>query len=732
MTTKALWLAIGLGAFLIGAPAQAGTDPTNKCVDSKAKAAGKKAQSLLKAIGKNLSKNPDTKLAANISKAQSKLTKGFTKAESKGSCFTTGDAATIEAKIDAFVDEVVVAQNCGDNALQGIEECDGTADAACPGACLSDCTCDVCGNDTALPPEECDGTDDSACPGACLGDCTCDFCGNDIAAGTEECDGTDSSPCQGICQPNCICPEPKCGNGVLEAGEDCDTICLQGACGAGEICGVDCTCVTPSACSCGSPDPTALEYRIFGGSGTCGSVKDAFDTELKPLACGNGYVGGGQLGAAPPATPVPLGGTSVYNVECCYGNTLALGPSTVGETGDIETCTSEDCLVGAPVPVIVSPIVLSVCTIDTLFQDGYGSADCSTGEASLELPIFAPVFLTGDTLQARCDGGTSSGAKCEPSRCSVTITQRCNVDSDCPASQTCVPSSTCVNTASPIACTDDSDCPGGSCGCPGGGASCLLDNVDIQPCPICNPTTLTCAGGPNNGQACTPGTPLSGPGIDARYPTSQDCPPSLTLNVSNSLNPYSLTTTNQMAEASDGQFCKFCRDRFGDASLCFEGHPDPGQANGCPDSALLDCKPASGSQCAGGTNAGASCSDNSDCDSNVCDPRNSECFTAVPCNSDADCFPPYESCEQRNAGAADEPTAVKIEETSSSPAGDLTDRAEHSALLSSVYCLPPTLVDLTDGNADFPGPGAVAQPATLKLVPSPSGAFVDALEASLN
>lgn len=64
---------------------------------------------------------------------------------------------------------------CGDNAATGNEECDGTDDTACPGACLGDCSCPapVCGDNAATGAEQCDGSDDAACPGACLGDCSC-------------------------------------------------------------------------------------------------------------------------------------------------------------------------------------------------------------------------------------------------------------------------------------------------------------------------------------------------------------------------------------------------------------------------------------------------------------------------------------------------------------------------------------------------------------------------------
>ena len=68
---------------------------------------------------------------------------------------------------------------CGDNILNPAEECDGTADAACPGLCLppggpNQCMCPICGDDEVNGAgERCDGTDASACPGLCRGDCSC-------------------------------------------------------------------------------------------------------------------------------------------------------------------------------------------------------------------------------------------------------------------------------------------------------------------------------------------------------------------------------------------------------------------------------------------------------------------------------------------------------------------------------------------------------------------------------
>src|SRR5262249_28554182 len=41
-------------------------------------------------------------------------------------------------------------QICGDDMLEGTEQCDGLAMGTCPGACRADCTC-VCSNEVADP-----------------------------------------------------------------------------------------------------------------------------------------------------------------------------------------------------------------------------------------------------------------------------------------------------------------------------------------------------------------------------------------------------------------------------------------------------------------------------------------------------------------------------------------------------------------------------------------------------
>jgi len=106
---KMLLTAIALIAFVAASPVSAGLEEEAKCKEAKAKAAGKEAFDLMKAFGKNLKKPNEAKLAGAISKARSKITKGFSKSEDKGECATGGDVEAIEVQVEALVAEVIGA-----------------------------------------------------------------------------------------------------------------------------------------------------------------------------------------------------------------------------------------------------------------------------------------------------------------------------------------------------------------------------------------------------------------------------------------------------------------------------------------------------------------------------------------------------------------------------------------------------------------------------------------------
>ena len=161
-----LVVTLAVGVFMIaGSPAHAGGDPAAACKATKAKGTGKKASALLKAFGKNLKKTDDPKLAQAISKAGSKFTKAFTKAEANGQCLTSGDSGAIGARMDVFVADV----------LADLSAVTSTTSTTATPTTTTTLLAPTCGDNTANhPSEECDGTDNDECLGArCLPDCTC-------------------------------------------------------------------------------------------------------------------------------------------------------------------------------------------------------------------------------------------------------------------------------------------------------------------------------------------------------------------------------------------------------------------------------------------------------------------------------------------------------------------------------------------------------------------------------
>jgi pimeloyl-ACP methyl ester carboxylesterase len=103
----ALMTVVALGLVLASPSAHAGADPEAVCAEKKAKATGKKANDFLKAYGKDAKKPDGSKLAAGLSKAESKFQKAFGKAEEGGACAVPGDATNIELTVDDFVRDVL-------------------------------------------------------------------------------------------------------------------------------------------------------------------------------------------------------------------------------------------------------------------------------------------------------------------------------------------------------------------------------------------------------------------------------------------------------------------------------------------------------------------------------------------------------------------------------------------------------------------------------------------------
>ncbi len=173
---------------------------------------------------------------------------------------------------------------CGDDVINGSEICDGAQTGTCLGGCEIDCTCSpVCGDGVVNGTESCDGSADSSCPGECQSDCSCPLCGDNVREGNEQCDGTDDGQCTaGACQTDCSCS--VCGNDTIEQGEvcdgtadaacpgQCDNMCGCPVCGDG---------VTAGDEQCDGADDAACP-------GACQTAGGA--NECRCAACGDGVV----------------------------------------------------------------------------------------------------------------------------------------------------------------------------------------------------------------------------------------------------------------------------------------------------------------------------------------------------------------------------------------------------------------------------------------------------------
>lgn len=343
-------------------------------------------------------------------------------------------------------------------------------------------------------------------------------CQDGVRGGNEECDdgnAVDTDACRNDCSA------AACGDNVVRTGtEQCDPP-GQGTCPGGQICNDSCQCVAASACTCGSPAPTLMQFTtgIPNRSIATGSVSPArcvqceipsecpttCTTDLDcmgkgtcagPLTAGGLYFGAGLVSVPLPAK-VPDTGTSLIKTGCS-GNTLFLSATTAAENSNLKCTSKNECFFGPPLPIPNNTPTgrpTSTCIVNVVAKNAAGRADCSTGETTeLNLPLTSYVYLGGDL-----DGDPDNGA---------------------------------------------------------------------QPCPICDPNTLKCKFGERDGMDCTPGSTA----FDDAYPTSQDCPLPLARRIGQLPIAFKLTTgTQSLTSFATGAqprvFCGFCSDTSGGAPV---------------------------------------------------------------------------------------------------------------------------------------------------------------------
>ena len=558
---------------------------------------------------------------------------------------------------------------CGNDALDAGEACDGTADAACPGACQLDCQCPGCGNGVTDPGEQCDGNDDAACPGACQGNCQCTpgTCGNGTKEFGEACDGGDDAACPGQCQPGCTCGA-VCGNNVVEGSEQCDGAGST-ACPA-EACQGDCTCGP----FCGNNQIDPGEACDGNGTGSCVGTCTS-DCQCAAF-CGNDVREGSELCDGTDDDPCP------------------------GQCSAACTCPSS---------ATITFTVAAGADLDT----GW------TGTAH-DLAVQRGSKISGEL--SNCDG--VSDPVCDffgnvGSACAADPTQPCLTDSQCsaggcqintfgpplPLSAGGVPA--CIVNRFQRDVVGTYDLTTGAAELNTHLSSLVYLGISVnRPCPICDCGQATCQIGDagtcsdNSGGACHV------QGVGPLGPTSTECIPSPSSNVSGggldvAFEPITTGTvtfpTNQPCDGS-GHTNEQC--------WC-DGQP---QTNSCAKA------------CDGGGNGDQPCSSDADCPgapAGACKPLcrqiageasgEGECIAGPPTQTCANA--PQIGCQTNsNCPGSTGPCLAKNQRCFMDPIVKIGTPNTTQNVSVAAFCIPATSASAINQTAGLPGPGAISSP----------------------
>src|SRR5262249_28140816 len=238
-----------------------GTDDAKRCASAKLRAAGMKTASKTKCYAKAATTGTLDPLC--LSAAEARFGQKWGATEAKGGCATSGDQATIEGTVDAFVNV------CGDGIIAPGETCDPPGQQ---GACPAGQTCNV----------------------TCTGCQT--VCGDGIIGSGETCDppGSQSAcPTGESCNVTCTGCQTACGDGIIGSGETCAPAGQQSTCGTGTVCNSTCSGCGPN---CGDPcqtgpamDPACgpcVAAVCSSDSGCCNVTWDSTCVFLAQFVCG--------------------------------------------------------------------------------------------------------------------------------------------------------------------------------------------------------------------------------------------------------------------------------------------------------------------------------------------------------------------------------------------------------------------------------------------------------------
>lgn len=267
--------------------------------------------------------------------------------------------APVDASPDAFVAPDAWPR-CSDGRVEGGEECDDGNRRADDG-CSPTCTLE-CGDGRVSGEELCDTAIASGASGACPTSCDDGMiCTTDTLLGSgcsAECASTDitlPADDDGCCPPGASsltdrdCPI-VCGNGLLEAGERCDTTIATGEAGAcPTACDDGAVCTTDALMEAGTCTARCIASEIVApsdGDGCCPSgATVATDMDCSPL-CGDGVLStsDGEVcdtaiaAGAPGACPTSCDDSMICTADALVG----AGTCTASCTNTVRPPTNAD------------------------------------------------------------------------------------------------------------------------------------------------------------------------------------------------------------------------------------------------------------------------------------------------------------------------------------------------------------------------------------------------------
>jgi hypothetical protein len=470
MNHKLRLAAVTLGACAFVVATAGASLATNKCAGSKVKATGKKAKCKLGVYGKAAGSG-DPVDTVKLTTCETKFSQSFAKAEAKATkepCSTTGDASDLEAKVDAFVTDVLTEidvaptpskcqgsklKAAGKKAACRLKLVAGFKSKGVPIDPTKDATCKSKFSSASVKAEA-----QGDC-GTAAGDTSAIEGKVDAFVADVDTELPGVTPTTGCCGalPSLLSfTTGTTGCGTNPPGTVTPAVCVQGT-NNGTACANDGTCTGGGVCR-GHLDCTAL------------------------------YFGSGQpSGINLPAT-IPDRGLSYSKIASCSGDTVNLSPTASGDvpgpgcstpagtpTYGQRHCTSPGCLFGAPL-AIPNPSATATGTcvhnvISTAGGAGTGTASCSTGATNLlTLPLDSKIYLTGAIEPVKvcstCVGGTPG--VCGSGTCSGTSGARNGMP--------CTPETSALSGQYPTS----HDCPAPNA--PAGGGTCGVNSGTFIGC----------------------------------------------------------------------------------------------------------------------------------------------------------------------------------------------------------------------------------------------------------